>query len=97
MTKEGERFNETEASKWCPIHYWGYLPNSANVLRVSSMSFPSSTPSIVTSPPMLVYWKSSAPAANTQFLKLEPTGRRGMKGAEEEGGRGSRAHRVVDL
>lgn len=31
-----------------------FLPNSVKVLRVSPMSFPSSTPSIVTSPPMQV-------------------------------------------
>lgn len=45
------------------------LPNSVKVLRVSPMSFPSSTPSIVTSPPMQVYWNCSALTANKpQFL-----------------------------
>lgn len=41
-------------------------PNSVKVLRVSPMSFPSSTPSMVTSPPMQVYWNCSALTANKQ-------------------------------
>lgn len=36
------------------FRFRGFLPNSVKVLRVSSMSFPSSTPSMVTSPPRRV-------------------------------------------
>lgn len=44
------------------------LPSSVKVLRVSLMSFLSSTPSIVTSPPMQVYWNCSALTANKAQL-----------------------------